>query len=181
MVKKFSRAYILGSGFSKSFSEKVPTIKDLTDRLFELKSEEYQTLTSFVNRLFESSNELEEFRNIENIATLFFSKRIYKDFEEELYYEKLRFELIKFIFHEIQNRRVEEGKISTLSKFIDHAIDDSQSDPAALITFNYDLLIEEILRLKNKNNPLKIVIDYGLEFDTYGHKKFEAGINFLYV
>ncbi len=159
------RIFILGSGFSKSFSAKMPTMNDLTERLFNLNDEEFKTLIQFVQNIYQKSNQLDEFRSIENIANIIFSKRIFRNFEEEMDYEKLKFELIKFIYKEIQKQEIDRNKADTLYKFILKCSNDLRANKHDLIfNFNYDLIIENLLNLKQEN---RIELSYGLKFERY--------------
>ncbi len=159
--------YILGSGFSKSFSEQMPTMHDLTQRLFKLENEEFGNLTRFVHSLYAKSNYLEEFRDIENIANIIFSKRIFKDFEEQLDYDKLRFELIKFIYHEIKNQELDLSKAETLYAFLYQCSSFMGEDENVIFNFNYDLIIESLLKHKALKTHEQVQIKYGLQFERY--------------
>lgn len=163
------RIYILGSGFSKSFSDNMPTMQDLTERIFKLEgSPEYKQLTNFIHDLYKKSNALEDFYNIEHIANIIFSKRIFKDFEEQLDYEKLKFELIKFIYREIKRQKLNQAKADTLYRFL-YQCSRGPKEPsdAVIFNFNYDLIIESVLKQKARENMDSILIEYGLQFERY--------------
>ncbi len=166
-MSNHQKLYILGSGFSKSFSEQMPTMQDLTDRLFALEGSEYSNLRAFVQDLYSKSNQLEEFRDTENLANIIFSKRIFKDFEEQLDYEKLRFELIKFIYREINQQELDQSKAETLYEFLRQCASPTASEECVLLNFNYDLLIEDVLKYKMQHSPEYIELKYGLQFERY--------------
>ena len=179
-MRNKQKLYILGSGFSKSFSEQMPTMQDLTERLFKLQHPEYENLTRFVHDMYDKSNKLEEFRDMENIANIIFSKRIFKDFEEQLDYEKLRFELIKFIYNEIKQQDLDFTKADTLYQFLYHCASKDDQESAVIFNFNYDLIIEELLKQKAQQEPEKISIKYGLQFERYEPQKiYESQPNSL--
>lgn len=163
------RIYILGSGFSKSFSDNMPTMQDLTERLFRLKgAPEYRRLTEFIHDLYTKSNHLEDFYNIEHIANIIFSKRIFKDFEEQLDYEKLKFELIKFIYREITRQKLDHSKADTLYRFLYECTrEPGKPSQDVIFNFNYDLIIETVLKQKARENKESILIEYGLQFERY--------------
>ncbi len=164
--------YILGSGFSKSFSENMPTMYDLTERLFRLEEEQFRNLIKFVHNLYEKSNHLGEFGDIENIANIIFSKRIFKDFEEQLDYEKLRFELIKFIYQEIRQQEIDHSKADVLYKFLHNCAYQDDKEEDVVFNFNYDLIIESLLKEKRKENHRpNIEVNYGLQFERYEQEK----------
>lgn len=166
-MKRYQKLYVLGSGFSKSFSERMPTMQDLTDRLFTLNSPEYANLTGFVQELYEKSNRLDEFGDIENISNIIFSKRIFKDFEEQLDYEKLRFELIKFIYREISQQELDYSKAEVLYEFLLQCASPTAAEDAVLLNFNYDLIIEDVLKHMARSRPEQIALKYGLQFERY--------------
>ena len=170
MTKK-QTLYILGSGFSKSFSEKMPTMQDLTERLFQLNESGYENLTGFVHDLYDKSNHLEEVRDMENIANIIFSKRIFKDFEEQLDYEKLRFELIKFIYNEIKQQEPDLKKADTLYQFLHQSASKDDTEHCVIFNFNYDLIIEYLLKQKAQQEGEKVLIKYGLQFERYEPEK----------
>ncbi len=170
-MEQYQTLYILGSGFSKSFSERMPTMQDLTERLFQLEGEEYANLTAFVQDLYRKSNYLEEFRDMENLANIIFSKRIFKDFEEQLDYEKLRFELIKFIYREINQQVLDQSKADTLFQFLRQCASTTASEACVILNFNYDLIIEEVLKHKYPESPEHIELKYGLQFERYEPEK----------
>lgn len=159
--------YILGSGFSKSFSEEMPTMQDLTERLFKCEEAEFASLTHFVHRLYSESNYLPEFKSIENIANIIFSKQIFKDFEEQLDYEKLRFELIKFIYQEIRGQELDHAKKDTLYQFLEHCACRADEEDTIIFNFNYDLLIETLLNQKGRETNKHVEVRYGLQFERY--------------
>lgn len=166
-MSQFQKLYILGSGFSKSFSARMPTMQDLTDRLFELDDPEYANLTAFAWELYRKSNYLEEFKDMENLANIIFSKQIFTDFQEQLDYEKLRFELIKFIYREINQQELDSSKAKTLYEFLRQSASPTASDHCVLLNFNYDLIIEDVLKQKARQRPEQIALKYGLQFERY--------------
>lgn len=175
-MKEIDRIFILGSGFSKSFSQKMPTIKDLTVRLFKLKNPEYKNLTHFVQHLYKVSNNLPDFKHIENITSIIFSKQIFKDFEEEMDYEILKFELIKFIYNEIKHPKLDAAKADTLYDFLKYCSYQPPQKEAKqlIITFNYDLIIEDIIKNKIKNGEKPVEVKYGLKFEKYESRDFTS-------
>lgn len=171
-MPEHKRVFILGSGFSKSFSAKMPTMNDLTERLFSLNDEEFESLTRFVQDIYQKSNQLDEFKSIENIANIIFSKRIFRNFEEQMDYEKLKFELIKFIYKEIQKQEIDRSKADTLYQFILRCSNTpGKVKNDVIFNFNYDLIIEDLLQLKQEK---QIELSYGLKFERYDTQQESA-------
>ncbi|MFP4015285.1 MAG: hypothetical protein ACLFVQ_14445 [Chitinispirillaceae bacterium] len=138
-MKNFKRVFILGAGFSKSFSPGMPVISDLSDVLFnDDNNTDYAELRSFASRYYEASNHLQDTRDIENVATVILNKKIFKNDIERHRFQILRYQLLKLVHHQTKNHRLEPGCRDQLTRFVSFC----RNSSSLLITFNYDLLVE---------------------------------------
>ncbi|MBL0317320.1 MAG: hypothetical protein IPP69_16755 [Flavobacteriales bacterium] len=134
--------YILGAGFSKSFSPGMPLLSDFKTQIIDMKMDgngKYPRLADFANRFYQKSH-LDSVREIETLATLILTKQLYTTETERQLYSGLKSEILAFIAEKISAEQSvsDSDNFKLLSSFIKHAI----SKKSALITFNYDLIIE---------------------------------------
>ena len=177
---EFDRVIILGAGFSKAFSKEMPTILNLSEYLFKenwLKDRsDYIGLNKFINKFKSINYNQEDFKKIENVATAIFSDKMSYDFHEKEQSERLKFQLMKFIYVNLRDCKVDDSSKSVLLDFIkyiinEHSDNGSNNGKNLLITFNYDLLLEDFL--KNIQARLgvycsgNIYFDYGINFQKY--------------
>lgn len=142
--------FILGAGFSKSFCNSIPTISSLTQLLFDEKSDEetkYPKLCEFVRNAYKHSRQNNQIRDIENIATVILTKKIFIDDIEKAEYDILRYEVLKFISDKLKGYSCDENKKETLIKFLKLGTPKRSINelicPSSYLTFNYDLIVEE--------------------------------------
>ncbi|MBX2843400.1 MAG: SIR2 family protein [Flammeovirgaceae bacterium] len=168
---KYNKIFILGAGFSKSVSTNNPTLRDLTNALILEKDKHlYYDLVQFVSALNEISNESDEIMEIEKIATVILSKRLFYNNDEKLLYDKLRHQLLGWIYNKIEENspKVDENKKDLLTHFLDQSsfLNNSKdhASPSLLMTFNYDLLLERLLfEFQHKD----WTIDYIIRLNNY--------------
>lgn len=137
------KVFILGAGLSKSFCPGMPSINDLTDELFNEKTQpktEYPELCEYIRSYYKYSNQSKEIRNIENISTAILSKRIFKDDSEKHKYDILRYQILKIIFDKITAHSISSIEDKNLIQRFAKLCNDKSHN--SLISFNYDLLIE---------------------------------------
>ncbi len=152
IAQKYKRVFILGSGFSKSVSSTMPTLKELTTQLLQLEDKtNFLELTEFIEKTLNLTNHLDEVTTIENISSVILSKGLFYNTEEKIYYDILRHQLMRWIFERIEahSPEVDEDKKDPLIRFFTrHSSLYGEPPPDELslfITFNYDLLIERLL------------------------------------
>jgi len=176
----YKRIFILGSGFSKSFSSDMPTIKDLTSNLFNLKPPEnnynwYKNLFNYVktfNKICESDkDDTYKIKRIENITTTIFSRMIFADKKEEEYYNKLKREILQYIYYSLNDSTIDQDKEESAKKFLHSCLkthlksssySNSYKGKDLIITFNYDLLLENLFIRKMHKR-----INYGVPLGQY--------------
>ena len=174
-MKPYKRIFILGAGFSNSFCDKMPTICDLTKALFakeclgRYEIRDYPELFEFVDKF----NEIDKnVCTIENLTTTIFSRRIYGSPIEQEYYERLKYQILRYILIAIYYHEIDECSEEILIDFLkacrdEHEPNDTLTGKNLIITFNYDLLIEKFMdkMIKVDNIPNRILVhaDYGLE------------------
>src|SRR5210317_1450088 len=149
---KYKRIYILGSGFSKSVSQTMPTLKELTQELLLINDKKtYYELTNFIQHLLELSNGHEEVTTIEKLTSIIISKGLFYNTEERIYYHTLKHQLLRWIFERIEadSPEVDENKRQELIRFFEGCcLREKMSegeDPSLILSFNYDLLLERLL------------------------------------
>jgi len=177
---EYKRIFILGAGFSKAFSIRMPQIADLTEELLSIDPKKndnlYVDLRGFADQFpsFKQKGE-ERIKTIENIATVIFSKKIFTDFYEREYYNRLHYQMLRFVYEKTHKYNVDEDKIDVLSRFLkycqeEHSKGITEFKINLIITFNYDLLIERCIREKLYR---EIHIDYGLPLQKYSTLKIK--------
>ncbi len=74
-MRKYNKIIILGSGFSKAVSQKMPAMKQLTSMLKkEANRQKYGALIEYVDILRDRSNDCSELTSIESISSLILGK-----------------------------------------------------------------------------------------------------------
>ena len=179
---KYDRIFILGSGFSKAFSSSMPSVADLTAKLYDNSVQKGNELQGFLDTLTEIPT-VEASKTIEDITTIIFSKKVFNNVSEEDRYSKLRNQLLLFIYKEIAEYSVDEEAKSVLIKFLEACCCGNDPNEGTnwgknlLVTFNYDLLIEEMFA----EHVGDYKIDYGIKFNQYTNFNIEpsSGGRFL--
>ncbi|GAB4316344.1 MAG: hypothetical protein Kow00127_07750 [Bacteroidales bacterium] len=169
--QRYGEVIILGSGFSKSVSESMPTMKDLTRDIMSLTDNpEYSHLARFVGELLAMSGHSNELLTVEQIASLILSRSMYYNNEERISYEILKHQLLRWIFDRIEAHqpRVDEAKSERLLSFFRN-ISSGRPDalPSLVISFNYDLLVERLLQSK----PDAPKVDYLITLNRYDREQ----------
>jgi len=175
-MPQYKRVFVLGSGFSKSFSSQMPTIKNLTEAIFKKEiigplRPDCTTLFKYINTFNEINDKNENNINkIENLTTTIFSRRIFESQLEEQYYEQLKYEILRYIYFSIKPHKIDRENKEILQKFLEactkeHAKGSSFVGKNLLITFNYDLLLEEFI--SNYGPKMGVNIDYGIQFNEH--------------
>jgi len=160
MHNAFQTVLVLGSGFSKSFCPSLPTLKDLDGRLFRPLGSEFAQLEQYCKDFAALCNRQSEYLKVEDIATAILSAQVFPGEEDRLRHEALKFQLLRFIQRSMrQHHPLAPEAASTLGAFLsDCAQPVSPDSRTLLISFNYDLLIEEQLRAQK----LPCEVDYGI-------------------
>ncbi len=168
---KYKRIIILGSGFSKSISSNMPTLKDLSESLLKLNDQvNYHELTEFISKFSRLSEKNREISTIENIATIILSKSFFYNNEEKIYYEILQHQLLRWIFDKIEAHAptVDREKQANLIRFFNQCCYSPEEKdtlrPSLVMTFNYDLLVERLLQ-PGKSQMWKF--DYIINLNRY--------------
>jgi hypothetical protein len=171
-MKNYDRIIVLGSGFSKSFSSCMHSMNDLTNQLFDdddfFKSDRNSELKEMVEDFKSFCSNILNIQTIESITTTIFSKRIFRDFYEEERFNRLQQQILLFIFEKLKDSTVDLESENTLYRFLQSSIQkplESGSRKNLLLTFNYDLLIENFL--KKYRDDLQLRIDYGVKLRSY--------------
>ncbi len=169
---KYKRIIILGSGFSKSISSNMPTLKDLSESLLQLNDQiNYHELSGFISDFSKLSDHNKEISTIENIATIILSKSFFYNNEEKIYYEILQHQLLRWIFDKIEAHAptVDIEKQSQLVQFFNQCCYSLQEEvterPSLVLTFNYDLLVERLLKVGQSSSKWKF--DYIINLNRY--------------
>jgi len=172
--KQYKRVFILGSGFSKSFCSEMPTMKNLEDAIFKKERigpilENYDTLFQYV----EDFNKIDKsgkfgFKSIENLVTTIFSRRIFGSFSDEINTKELQYQILRYIYNSIHPFHVDDEAQKIMLNFLkicgsEHYPENSYKGKNLIVTYNYDLLMEEILRTIRTNYH----IDYSIELANY--------------
>lgn len=167
---KYKRIYILGSGFSKSVSQTMPTLEGLTQELLEIDDRKnYYELSKFIHGLLTLSERNPEVSTIEKITSIIISKGLFYNTEERIYYSTLQHQLLRWIFERIEADapRVDPDKQEQLIRFFKQcgqpALTDS-SNLSLVMSFNYDLLLERLLT--NADGP-GWIFDYIINLNSY--------------
>ena len=168
---KYKRIYILGSGFSKSVSRTMPTLKELTQELLLINDKKnYYELSNFIQNLLALSDGNDEVSTIEKITSIIISKGLFYNTEERIYYNTLKHQLLRWVFERIEDDspQVDEDKRQLLINFFKNCCTrvnpEDNEDLSLIISFNYDLLLERLLTHSDKT---KWIFDYIINLNTY--------------
>ncbi|MCB2221622.1 MAG: SIR2 family protein [Bacteroidetes bacterium] len=171
IAQKYRRVFILGSGFSKSVSSTMPTLKELTIDLLNINDKKnFYELTGFIKETLSLANQLDEITTIENISSVILSKGLFYNTEEKIYYDILRHQLLRWIFERIEAHapEVDPEKRVPLSRFFAERSSIYGTNPSdnlsLFITFNYDLLLERLLLQQVEHNW---AFDYIIRLNQY--------------
>lgn len=143
------KVFVLGAGFSRSYSDAMPILASFKSKLIEVKrdSRKYPELSKFADKYYNLSNGSDDFRNIEYLATVILSKTIFISHEEQVQYIQLKHEILKFIQDTISDAsEMTEENSKKLTDFLFNV----RKCQATLISFNYDLLIEKAVKKSAK-------------------------------
>lgn len=179
---KYKRIFVLGAGFSKAFSEKMPLIKDLSEGILTTGLPAFKKLKFFANRYHELSNSSGEFSDYENLGTILFTKRIFKDFNEEMEYLQCQNIYLQYIYHQINGYEIDAENYELFLEFLKlvsfswRRRGNQEIGENLIVTFNYDLLIEGACE-NEKNISNRALIgpagyDYGISMNKYESGRF---------
>ena len=163
----YRRIFVLGSGFSKSFSPRMPTLRDLNELIPFGIPDEFPHLRDYCKRFLELCNGDNEYLGIEPLATSILSAQIFPGERERLYHASLRFELLRFIASMIRSDNVlDDSSAAILKQFLKTCENDSDSGErdTLLLSFNYDTLIESMIA-SDKELRESVSVDYGVKID----------------
>ena len=163
----YRRIFVLGSGFSKSFSPQMPTLRDLNELVPFGIPDEFPHFRDYCKRFLTLCNGDEEYLGIEPLATSILSAQIFPGERERLYHASLRFELLRFIASVIRSdNALDESAAAILKKFLASCENDSTSGSreTLLLSFNYDTLIETAIA-NNAEFFEQVSVDYGVKID----------------
>ncbi|MBN2460161.1 MAG: SIR2 family protein [Candidatus Cloacimonetes bacterium] len=148
------------------------SMKDLTQRLFKknnfFRNGANRELKELVDTFKSFQTDVRNILSIENITTTIFSKRVFRDFYEEERYKRLQIQILQFIYENLRDNRIDPQKEKFLLDFLLYAVQKpgiSGTRKNLLITFNYDLLLEDFL--KKNQSELNLWIDYGVKLRYY--------------
>jgi len=163
----YRRIIVLGSGFSKSFCPKMPTLRDLNELVPRGIPEEYPHFRDYCHRFLELCNGQGEYLNIEMLATSILSAQIFPGERERLYHASLRFELLRFVANTIRRGEVLDApSAKILRTFLKHCVNRSGAGfrDTLLLSFNYDTLIENAI-YTDEEMSWQVAVDYGVAID----------------
>jgi len=162
MHTSFRKVFVLGSGFSKSFCPSMPTLKDLNGRLFRPLGPDFELLERYCKDFTALCNQQPEYLKVEDIATAILSAQVFPSEEEQLRHETLKFQLLRFIQRSMRQHQPLASESQRILEDFLRAASNPMGQPGGtlLITFNYDLLIEEQLRQFTRPHPT--FMDYGM-------------------
>lgn len=143
---KYKKVYILGSGFSKSVSSKMPILSELSDSLMQLDDiSSFPELTGFIKNVASLAGQNKDLTSIEKLSSIILSKGLFYNAGEKVYFSILKHQLLRWIFEQIEvdAPQVDSEKREGLVRFFKKC--SSDTDPSLVISFNYDLLIERLL------------------------------------
>lgn len=168
---KYKRIFILGSGFSKSVSQTMPTLKELTQELLLMDDKKnYYELRNFIHNLLSLSNANPEVSTIEKITSIIISKGLFYNTEERIYYNTLKHQLLRWIFERIEedSPEVDPDKRDDLINFFKNISNplsgNAENDLSLVLSFNYDLLLERLLSQIGDSGWL---FDYIINLNAY--------------
>lgn len=157
--------YILGAGFSKAFSEEMPTLNDLSNSLLNDDYKEgFPNLFEFISKRKEYFSHLDT-SFIESVSNVLLSSKLNFTVKESSEFEVVKNEFLQFINFKLFGFEVDKDKEGILKRFIFEVIDRN----GKIITFNYDLIISNFIThaLKRETSANIIINDYVSEIDTF--------------
>lgn len=163
----YHRIYVLGSGFSKSFLPKMPTLRDLNELIPFGIPDEFPHFRDYCKKFLELCNGQTEYLSIETLATSILSARIFPGERERLYHASLRFELLRFIASVIRHDEdLSEDAADVLRRFLKSCVNCPSEGcrETLLLSFNYDTLIESVV-LHDPELKDYVSVDYGVRID----------------
>lgn len=128
------KVFILGSGFSKAICNEYPTLKELTKNIEKM----FNADETFSDDFFKIPSNIRS--NIEDVLTYLSADLPWKSIEQKLRDKALYFNItnkISAIFYNL-DCKLDESKYGIIGEFI-------SKYKINTITFNYDLLLEELL------------------------------------
>lgn len=151
--------FILGAGFSKGYNPKVvPLISeflDIAEKKKVLKPDtEHKELVNFIEEYFGDYRHV----NIETLAS-FLTTELVPDIQQEESKENLYNQLVSIIIRTcgwLYGNPVNKGVHKTFQKFADKLVEEK----IHVVTFNYDLILDNLLKNTKKWSP---VSGYGIE------------------
>ena len=172
-MRKYKKIFILGSGFSKAASEKMPAMKQLSQMLKnETNRQKYGALIEYVDTIRDRSNDCEELTSLESISSLILGKSFYYNSSESLYFEYLKNQFRNWLYDSLNREApfIDDDKEETAAEFIKNVSSagfDADSGNTLVMTFNYDLLLEKLI-LENMKDD--ICIDYIVKLNRYSEE-----------
>ncbi|MDX9881114.1 MAG: SIR2 family protein [Prolixibacteraceae bacterium] len=157
--------YILGAGFSKAFSEKMPTLNDLSISLLDDKyKEDLPNLYEFIYKRKEYLIHLNA-NIIEAVSNILFSNNLCFTVKDNSEFEVIKFEFLQFIHLTLIDFQIDKDKEELLKKFIFEVVDRH----GKIITFNYDLIISDFIRDNlTRTSDINILLnDHISEMDNF--------------
>lgn len=184
-INTYRRVFVLGSGFSKSFLPKMPTLRDLNELVPDGIPEDFPHFKEYCERFLNLCNGDRDYLNIESLATSILSARIFPGERERLYHSSLRFEMLRFIASVIRcDDPVQGDSAAILTKFLKSCVNCAANGKreTLLLSFNYDTLIERAVAADPELSK-KVSVDYGLRIDradrSATREKFEQTIDLI--
>ena len=173
-MDSFERIYILGSGFSKSISKNMPSMKGLTEKLRKADDDKYPELMEFMQNLMKKSNGSKELTSMEAVCSLILGRDIFYNSTVNLHYQILQNQLVHWLYEKIDKaaKSVDPDKKEALRKFIINCVQPEDGRKALVMTFNYDLLLE---RLFASMPDLPCNLDYVVQLNSYFDEKETKG------
>ena len=166
----FKRIYVLGSGFSKSISKNMPSMKGLTDELRRAEDDKYPDLMEFMRNLSKKSNGSKELTSMEAVCSLILGRDIFYNSTVNLHYQILQNQLVHWLYEKIDKaaQAVDSDNEEVLKQFITNCVQPKDGRKALVMTFNYDLLLE---RLFASMPDLPCCLDYVIQLNSYFDEK----------
>ena len=140
-----NEVFILGSGFSKAFNNRMPTLSDSGRQInLFIKNDktDNQEIQSLKN-LYSKSITNKGLNNFEEILTLLYQEFPWKEIEEKHIFKVLYFYISKILHKIINDNQIRGGNYSNnenLISFIKYITEHKST----VITFNYDTILETV-------------------------------------
>lgn len=175
----YRRIIVLGSGFSKSFCPKMPTLRDLNELIPLGISDEFPHFREYCDRFLALCNGQKEYLNIETLATSILSAQIFPGERERLYHATLRFELLRFIANTIRHdNAMDDDSARILRNFLKRCVNASDCPrDTLLLSFNYDTLIENAI-YSDEDLYHQVAVDYGVRIEPADRSAFRASTDY---